>query len=174
MDQAAPPTVSRRPMGLIARMHLSTEVFDGIEHAAYVVVGALLSLTALVALAGAGMAFWTGLAAWAGTATIATVIERLLFVLMLVEILHTVRASMRSGGLSAEPFLVVGLIACIRRVLVSTLESTEKSHAAANAAESEAALRNSMIELVVLGLLIMVMVLSIWMLRRAKPANEPV
>ena len=126
----------------------------------------------MLALAGAASALWFGLEDWAGTATIAAIIERLLFVLMLVEILHTVRASMRSGGLSAEPFLIVGLIACIRRVLVSTLESTEATRAAASmaaAADAEAAFRASMIELGVLGFLILVMVVSIYLLRRARP-----
>jgi hypothetical protein len=42
---------------------------------------------------------------------------------MLVEILHTVRISIRSHILVTEPFLVVGLIASIRRILVITLEA---------------------------------------------------
>ncbi len=42
----------------------------------------------------------------------------------LVEILHTVRLSIRSHTLVTEPFLVVGLIASIRRILVVTLEAT--------------------------------------------------
>ena len=41
---------------------------------------------------------------------------------MLVEILHTVRISIRSHILVTEPFLIVGLIASIRRILVITLE----------------------------------------------------
>ena len=48
--------------------------------------------------------------------------NELLIVLMLVEILHTVRISIRSHVLVTEPFLVVGLIAAIRRILVITLE----------------------------------------------------
>jgi len=41
--------------------------------------------------------------------------EQLLIVLMLVEILHTVRISIRSHKLMiVEPFLIVGLIASIR------------------------------------------------------------
>jgi hypothetical protein len=44
-------------------------------------------------------------------------------VLILVEILHTVRISIRSHILLAgEPFLVVGLIASIRRILIISLE----------------------------------------------------
>jgi hypothetical protein len=50
------------------------------------------------------------------------VLNELLIVLMLVEILHTVRISIRSHVLVTEPFLVVGLIASIRRVLVISLE----------------------------------------------------
>jgi Phosphate-starvation-inducible E family len=59
--------------------------------------------------------------------TIATetlrVLSQLLVVLVLVELLHTVRISIRSHILLAtEPFLVVGVIASIRRVLVISLE----------------------------------------------------
>jgi uncharacterized membrane protein (DUF373 family) len=50
------------------------------------------------------------------------VLNELLIVLMLVEILHTVRISIRSHVLVTEPFLVVGLIASIRRILVISLE----------------------------------------------------
>lgn len=42
---------------------------------------------------------------------------------MLVEILHTVRISIHSHYLVTEPFLVVGLIASIGRILVITLEA---------------------------------------------------
>jgi Phosphate-starvation-inducible E family len=42
---------------------------------------------------------------------------------MLVEILHTIRISVRSHVLVPEPFLIVGLIATIRRILVITLET---------------------------------------------------
>jgi hypothetical protein len=45
------------------------------------------------------------------------VLNELLIVRMLAEILHTVRISSRSDVLVAEPFLVVGLIASIRRIL---------------------------------------------------------
>ncbi len=51
------------------------------------------------------------------------VLDDLLVVLMLVEILHTVRISIHSHLPLAEPFLIVGLIASIRRILVITLEA---------------------------------------------------
>jgi phosphate-starvation-inducible protein E len=49
-------------------------------------------------------------------------LDELLVALMLVEILHTVRISIHSHVLVTEPFLVIGLIASIRRMLVISLE----------------------------------------------------
>lgn len=42
-------------------------------------------------------------------------LDQLLLVLMMVEILHTVRISIRTQALTVIPFLIVGLIATIRR-----------------------------------------------------------
>ena len=66
-----------------------------------------------------------GMRDWSGTGAIFLIVDRLMFVLMLIEILHTVRGSVRSGTLTSEPFLIIGLIASIRNVLVITLKSSE-------------------------------------------------
>jgi uncharacterized membrane protein len=87
--------------------------------------------------------------------------------LMLVEILHTVRVSIRSGQLSCEPFLIVGLIASIRRVLVITLETSQATKGGNLSQASEGMFRASMIELGVLAVLILVMVVSIYILHRS-------
>lgn len=148
---------------------LTAEAFLAVEHAAYIALGVLLAIAALVALAGATFTLISNLTDWTSTAATFLIIDRLLFVLMLIEILHTVRASMRSGALTSEPFLVVGLIATIRRVLVITLKSSETTK---TDTMSDAALRMfhaSMVELGVLAVLILVMVCSIWLLRRDKP-----
>ena len=42
----------------------------------------------------------------------------MLLVLILVEIVHTVVLSLRAHHLVAQPFIIVGLVAVIRRVLV--------------------------------------------------------
>jgi len=105
---------------------------------------------------------------WASSETVFLVIDQLLFVLMLIEILHTVRVSVESGSLNCEPFLVVGLIASIRRILVITLESSKITQGGNWTEDSEHVFRTSMIELGVLAVLILVMVASIVMLRRTK------
>lgn len=146
----------------------SSGAFLWVEHAAYVVLATLLALTVLMALAGTASLLWHGLHDWTGTEVVFTIIDRLLVVLMLVEILHTVRVSFRSGALTAEPFLIVGLIASIRRVLVITLESSEAFHGTAMSPETAQVFRLAMIELGVLGGLILIMVGAIFMLRRTR------
>jgi uncharacterized membrane protein (DUF373 family) len=45
-------------------------------------------------------------------------LDRVLLVFILIEIVHTVVLSLRAHKLVAQPFIVVGLIAVIRRILV--------------------------------------------------------
>ena len=86
---------------------------------------------------------------------------------MLVEILHTVRISIRSHVLVMEPFLVVGLIASIRRILVITLEAATLTKEGTWTTEGASGIfHSSMVELGLLGLLILVFVVSITLLRR--------
>ncbi|HVD00446.1 MAG TPA: phosphate-starvation-inducible PsiE family protein [Candidatus Dormibacteraeota bacterium] len=73
---------------------------------------------------------------------------------MVAELLHTVRITLRQHTLAAEPFLIVGLIAGIRRVLVLTAESTDRT-------------AEQTVELGILVLLILVMSVAILVWRRS-------
>ncbi len=160
-----------------AALRVAKRVFIGIEHYVYVGIGLLLALAAVVALVGAVGLLWNSTHDLTGEESVLRVIDRLLFVLMLVEIFHTVRVSIQSGALTSEPFLIVGLIATIRRVLVITLQTSEVTKGNDWTPQQEAILRASMIELGVLAGLIIVMVVSIWILRRAAathPSSESV
>ncbi len=152
---------------------LSAFVFLHTEHAIYAALGVLLALTAVMALIDAAGMTLKAVTSVGAAAQLLDVVDRLLFLLMLVEILHTVRVSMRSGRLTCEPFLIVGLIASIRRVLVLTLQTAEQMHASEWTAQKEALFRASMIELGVLAGLILVMVVSIFLLHRARDTDEP-
>ena len=170
-------TASSRPPGPSDRaLRMSNRLFLNIEHGIYVVLGIVLSLTALMALILAIVTLCNGVVNWSNGEALLVIIDRLLFVLMLAEILHTVRVSISSGTLNCEPFLIVGLIASIRRVLVITLESSQSTQSASGsngAVEHQAAFQTSMIELGVLAGLILVMVISIYLLRRVeKPAGK--
>ncbi len=142
--------------------------FLWMEHATYVALGVLLSLTAVMALAATVALMWSSLGNWTSDEAVLQIIDRLLFVLMVVEILHTVRASMRTGGLTCEPFLVVGLIASIRRVLVIALRSSQTTKQNDMSDGAERLFRASMEELIVLALLIVVMVGAIYVMHRTR------
>jgi hypothetical protein len=133
----------------------------------YSTLAVLLAITALVTLVTAGEILWVGLRHWRVAAQTLRVLNELLIVLMLVEILHTVRISIRSHVLVTEPFLVVGLIASIRRILVITLEAATLTKEGAWTSEGASAIfQSSMLELGLLGLLVLIFVISITLLRR--------
>src|SRR5271169_4242017 len=138
----------------------------------YSILAALLFITALATIANAGQILWEGLAHWNIAAQTLTVLDQLLVVLMLVEILHTVRISIHSHYLVTEPFLVVGLIASIRRILVITLEAATLTKGGTWSMEGASIFRASMFELGLLGFLILVLVTSIALLRRYAPAPK--
>ena len=87
---------------------------DKAKVAIYSILALLLSVTVLAAIVSAGKLLWDAVSHWTIATQTLRVLNELLIVLMLVEILHTVRSSIRSHVLVAEPFLVVGLIASIR------------------------------------------------------------
>jgi uncharacterized membrane protein len=153
-------------------IRLSTELFLHIELVVYVALGILLSVTALLSLGSAALLLLEGMRDWSGTHAVFLVVDRLMFVLMLIEILHTVRGSVRSGGLTPEPFLIIGLIASIRNVLVITLKSSGMTAEGHGSIEGEMLFRSSIVELAVLGALILIFVVSIYVLRRGHAVTE--
>ena len=164
-DSLATPTANRFQVFAGESMAL-------VEVVIYAALGVILSLAALFTLFTACQTLWEGLAGGEPAKTVVQVIDRLLAVLMLVEILHTVRISIRSHTLVTEPFLVVGLIASIRRMLVITLDAANLTGAASWANDGQARLRASMLELGLLGAIVFVLVISIYILRKSPSPDE--
>jgi uncharacterized membrane protein (DUF373 family) len=142
--------------------------FIKVESVTYFLLGLLLTLAVVKGLTEAANQLLDSFNTHHDTGALVFAIDRLLLVLMIVEILHTVGVSFRSHTLTAEPFLVVGLIASIRRVLVVTLESSQVGEAGRTSPNGQTVLHAAMLELVVLGLLILIMVISITLLRRVR------
>ena len=123
-------------------------------------LGVLLAAGALVLLADATLTFVANLIAGTLPARMVSLLDRVLLVLMFAEILYTVQVSFREHALVPEPFLVVGLIAAIRRVLVITAEFSDVKDA------GSAQFRATMVELGLLTALSLVLVVSLVLLRR--------
>jgi uncharacterized membrane protein (DUF373 family) len=153
---------------------LASAAFVRVEITAYITLGLLLALSALLGIWSAASSLWSAFLEHGTADALVFSIDRSLFVLMVVEILYTVRVSFRSGTLGSEPFLIVGLIASIRRVLVITLETSQVNQPGKWSADSQSLLYSTMLELTVLGGLILVMVISIFLLRRShhNPAQK--
>lgn len=149
-----------------------SEYLGKIEIAIYSILAVLISLTILVTIASAARLLWEGLSNLSRAAQSVRVLNELLIVLMLVEILHTLRISLRLHVLLvAEPFLIVGLIASIRRMLVITLEAATLSKEGIWTTEAaRSVFQGTMIELALLGVLVLILVYSITLLRRSSPA----
>jgi uncharacterized membrane protein (DUF373 family) len=93
-------------------------------------------------------------------------LDRILLIIIFVEVLYTVQVSFRQHILQPEPFLVVGLIAVTRRILVLTAEMSKL------AKDTPEGFYNAMIELGLLTILIIALVVSLRILRQANRANE--
>ena len=95
-----------------------------------------------------------------------TILDGVLLVMMTMEIVYTVTLSLQSHKLVAEPFLVIGIIAAIRRTLVITAESTKLE-------DQPELFRSTLLELALLSLIVGVMAASIYIMRRSNKFVAP-
>jgi len=147
-------------------------VFSLVERGVAIVIGVILSIAVVLALTGGVLHAWNGLKQWPQLRSLFGLVDSVLFVLMLLEILQTVRSTLESHELAAEPFLIVGLIAIIRRILVVALETSDQP-ASQPVAGSALSFEQAMIELAVLAALMLVLAVAIYLLRQAKGSARP-
>jgi uncharacterized membrane protein (DUF373 family) len=136
------------------------QTLSSVEDLVYVGLGLLLTIAALTLLVttlkSVALALWNH----ALGGQVVNLLDQILLILLVIELLYTVQVSFREHGLIAEPFLVVALIAVIRRILVLTAEVPKLAEA------GEAAFRHAMVELGVLTVMVLVLVSSLIMLQK--------
>jgi phosphate starvation-inducible membrane PsiE len=146
------------------------------ESAVLVLIGGALVLVAILLLYAGLHDLWD--AAGDGPKSIEhksiEILNTVLLVMMTMEIVYTVAISLESHTLNAEPFLIIGSIAAIRRMLVITATSTESEG-------NPAAFHNTLVELGLLAGTVVAMTLAICILRFSqkkyvddKEPSEPV
>lgn len=91
-----------------------------LEDVIYGILGILLMGVALWTL----ISYFIGLGQLPASLRLASALDHFLLVLMLLELLHTILLFLRTHQFRHEPFLVVGIIAGIRRILVITAETS--------------------------------------------------
>jgi hypothetical protein len=120
----------------------------------------MLAGSALALLADGLVGFGQAVLAGEVSSRVVGLLDRILLILMIVEILYTVQVSFREHTLIPEPFLIVGLIAATRRILLLTAEFSKLLE------QGETAFRNAMWELGLLTMMVLVLVISVVLLRR--------
>ncbi len=138
-------------------------IWNNADLLVYTILGLTLLLTAIGAL----LEVWTDfLIPWIQGMTpldALEVLDRLLLVSMLAEILQMVKISLTQRRLFSEPFLIVGLISVVRRVLIITAEGTRYI-----GTQRDAHFLMLMLELVILGGLLVALVSGIYRLREQR------
>ena len=133
------------------------------ESIVLVLIGIALVLVAVLLLYAGVCDLWT--AVQGGPLSIEKsaieILNTILLVMMTMEIVYTVAISLKSHTLNAEPFLIIGTIASIRRMLVITATSTE----AENYPDK---FHNTLVELGLLAATVIAMAVAIWILRHSK------
>jgi len=133
--------------------------FTAVEDVVYVGLGLSLAVSALVLLVHDALYLVQSVVGGTLSARIITVLDRIMLILLVVELLYTVQVSFREHAVVPEPFLIVGLIAAIRRVLVLTAEFGEVRG-------NDSMLKYFVIEIGALTVLILVLVGALVLLRR--------
>ena len=131
-----------------------------VEDTVYVGLGVVLSAAAIFLLFRALRTFVMDL--WAGTLAgqIITLLDEILLILLVIELLYTVQVSFREHTLVAEPFLVLALIATVRKILVLTAVIAQVPET------DEIAFRHLLAELGLLSIMVLVLVGSLILLKR--------
>ena len=93
-----------------------------------------------------------------------TILDTLLLVFIVVELLYAVRITVAKRELLAEPFLLAGIIASIKEIIVLSVKAAEQIG-------EGAFFRDQMWEIGVLGVLVLLLGLTAFLLRRKE--REP-
>jgi uncharacterized membrane protein (DUF373 family) len=140
-----------------------TGILDAFERIAYLAIALALSVP-IVMLVVSAMSMLE--ASEAGVLqTVLAVLDRLLLAFIFVELIDTIRVMVRERGIFiAEPFLLVGLIAVVRRILLLTagLEQTESTEE----------FQNMLIELGVMTGLVIVLTSALYFTRRMRLSEK--
>ena len=136
------------------------------EDAVYIVVALLLVVVAGVALFDAiATLLHVGSAEEGVEVGLLDVLDLLLLVFIVVELLFAVRTTIKRRELVAEPFLLVGIIASIKEIVVLSVK-------AADQAGKGVMFRDQIIEIGVLGALVLLLSIAAFLLRRKEREPE--
>lgn len=133
----------------------------GLENLLYLIVGLLLVTAAVLVVVGTISGLVSAIKSHQNAvSTGVVVLDRVLLTLIVAELLHTLRFVVLRDRIVVDPFLFVGLIAVVRRILIVTAELERQ-------APGGRALTNYLLELGLLGFLTLALAVAIYLVRRS-------
>ena len=136
-----------------------TTIISRAEDIVYLGLAVLLAASALAFLVVEAIAFWHTLINGALAENIVPLLDQLLLIIIIAELLFTVKVSFREHVLEPRPFLIVAVIAVSRRIIVLTAELSKLLK------ESEQVFQYALWELGILTVLAVALVTSLRLLR---------
>src|SRR3982074_3726746 len=132
----------------------------------YASVGLLLAAAGILVLAGTASGLVREVHHGTGAVNVAVlVLDRVLLALIVGELLYTLRFVVRTHEIAGEPFLYIGLIAVVRRILIVTAQLERGT-------PSGRALTNILLEFGTLGLLVPALASAVLLVRRSRPVPD--
>lgn len=160
-NKAAPSPEGTRPLD---RSLLKGLV--GFEAFLYGAVALLLAAAAVLVLVGTVHELAHAISTSAGAVdTGVAVLDRILLLLIIAELAYTLRFVLRTHKIAVEPFLFIGLIAVVRRILIVTAQFERLP-------SGGRILTNFLLELGLLGFLALALAIAVRLIRRAEPTAD--
>jgi len=148
-----------------AHVSLGNRALVIVEDLVYVSLAVLLAAGALVLVVKAAVELVSG-AQKSGPEAMIDTLDAILLVFIFVELLYAVRITLKERQIVAEPFLVAGILVCIKEIIVLAVKSpTEYISKGPEFARA-------MVEVGLLGLLVLVLSAAAVVLRRKEKEPE--
>jgi uncharacterized membrane protein (DUF373 family) len=138
--------------------------FAAAEAAIYLVVGAMLAAAGALILIGTFVDVINRAGDHSVTNTAVFILARILLLFIVAELLHTLRLVNLDGRILVEPFLFIGLIAVVRRILIVTAEF--------ESARGRTEVTDFVIQIGAMGALTLLMAGAIYLLRRGRAGER--
>jgi uncharacterized membrane protein (DUF373 family) len=142
------------------RQIFADRVLSVVEDAVYWAIAVLL-VAGSVGLLVAQVNTLLGLRHSPASTVMLEMLDGLLLIFIFVELLYAVRTSLRSHEIVAEPFLIVGILACIKEIVVQSVDAAKLLHDGPQFARA-------IVQTGVLGGLVLVLAVAAFILRERR------
>ena len=148
-----------------AHVRFGNRAFVMLEDAIYASIATLLGLGAVVLVFRAGVALFNG-AQDGGPDALLDTLDAILLVFIFVELLYAVRITLKERQIVAEPFLIVGILVCIKEIVVLSVKGANEYIG------KGPEFARAMVEVGLLGVLVLILAATGVLLRRKEKEPE--